>query len=69
MFLIIGVYLMKKLKPSDIKTLEDINKIPILTRNQVKNNLPSLVAKNIPKIRDYLEIQVVQQVLRCIFRR
>jgi len=39
----------KKLKPSDIKTLEDINKIPILTRNQVKNNLPSLVAKNIPK--------------------
>ncbi len=38
-----------KLKPSDIKSLEDLHLIPILTRNQVKNNLPFLIARNIPK--------------------
>ena len=38
-----------KLQPSDIKKLEDIQKIPILTRDCVKNNRGSLTASNIPK--------------------
>lgn len=36
-------------KPSEIKGLEDLHRIPILTRDQVKNNLSLLAAKNIPK--------------------
>ena len=37
------------LKPSDLRSLEDINRIPVLTREQVKNNLFSLTARNIPE--------------------
>lgn len=38
-----------KVKTSDIRSLEDLHRIPVLTRDQVKNNLSSLIAKNIPK--------------------
>ncbi|MGR3173241.1 MAG: phenylacetate--CoA ligase family protein [Candidatus Scalindua sp.] len=38
-----------KLKPSEINALEDLHRIPLLTRDQVKNNLSSLIARNIPK--------------------
>jgi len=34
--------------PSDIKTLDDFRRIPVLTRDDVQRNLKSLVAKNIP---------------------
>jgi phenylacetate-CoA ligase len=37
-----------KLKPADIRTTEDLQKIPILTKEDVKNNFPDgLVAQNI----------------------
>ncbi|KON26551.1 hypothetical protein AC481_06970 [miscellaneous Crenarchaeota group archaeon SMTZ-80] len=38
-----------KLKPSEIRDLENLNRIPILTRDQVKSNLFSLTARNISK--------------------
>ncbi|KOR86518.1 hypothetical protein AM233_22705 [Bacillus sp. FJAT-22058] len=39
-----------KLKPEDIKSKEDLWKIPVLTKNDVKKNFNDLKAKNIPKL-------------------
>jgi len=40
------------LKPEDIKTAEDLGKIPILTREELRNNFNDLIARNIsPKKR------------------
>jgi len=39
----------KKLKPVDVKTKEDLWKIPLLTKNDVKKNFQELKAKNKPK--------------------
>jgi len=36
------------LEPDDIKTLDDLPKLPILTRQEIRENLPNLVAKNFP---------------------
>ena len=33
-----------RLKPSDIRTVEDLAKLPILTKEEVRNNLPELTA-------------------------
>ena len=35
------------LKPNDIKTAEDLSKLPVLTKDIVRNNIDKLVAKNI----------------------
>ncbi|ADI75101.1 capsular polysaccharide biosynthesis protein (plasmid) [Methanohalobium evestigatum Z-7303] len=37
------------LKPSDIKTTDDLVKLPILTKEDIKNNFDDLIAKNIPR--------------------
>ena len=37
------------LEPADIKTLDDLSKLPVLTRQDVRENLPDLVAKNFPR--------------------
>ncbi len=39
------------LKPEDIKTKEDLKKLPILTKDDIRRNLSELLAKNIPKSR------------------
>lgn len=36
----------RKLKPTDISSADDLHKLPILTREDVKNNFSTLVAKN-----------------------
>ncbi len=40
-----------KLKPSDIKTIEDLYKIPFITKKELQDNIKNgkLIAKNIPK--------------------
>jgi phenylacetate-CoA ligase len=38
-----------KLKPCDIRTIEDIVKLPILTKKDVRKNLPDLIARNISR--------------------
>lgn len=38
-----------KLKPSDIKDIGDLNKLPLLRKEDIRNNLPALTAKNIPE--------------------
>lgn len=38
-----------KLIPCEIRDLKDIQRIPVLTRKQVKDNFSTLIAKNIPK--------------------
>lgn len=38
-----------KLKPSDIKTRQDLVKLPLLTREQIKENLPRLVSHEFKK--------------------
>ncbi len=40
---------MAKVKPSDIKSLEDLPKIPILTKSEVRNNSNSLISKGVIK--------------------
>jgi len=40
------VFRTRRLKPTDVKTVKDLHKIPILTREDVKNNLSRLTAKN-----------------------
>lgn len=35
------------LTPDDIKTKDDLKKIPVLTKDQIRKNLPDLLAKNI----------------------
>jgi len=37
------------LTPQDIKTKSDLIKIPVLTKNDIRRNLPDLLANNIPK--------------------
>lgn len=37
------------LEPGDIKTLDDLPKLPILTKQDVRENLPDLVAQNFPR--------------------
>ena len=37
------------LKPNDIKTKEDLVKLPLLTKSIIRKNLPDLLARNIPK--------------------
>ena len=39
-----------KIVPSDIKGVGDLHKLPILTRGQLKNNLPKLISRSYPKI-------------------
>ncbi|UCE65288.1 MAG: phenylacetate--CoA ligase family protein [Candidatus Zixiibacteriota bacterium] len=34
------------IKPSDIQTVDDLHKFPVLTRKDIKNNFSSLIAKN-----------------------
>ncbi len=38
-----------KLKPDDIKTINDLKKLPILTKNIIRNNLEDLKSKNFPR--------------------
>jgi len=39
------------LKPDDIRTKEDLNKIPFLTKEIIRKNLPQMLARNIPRRR------------------
>lgn len=39
----------KYLKPEDISSIEDLHKLPILTRENIKQNMNRLVAKNLSK--------------------
>jgi phenylacetate-CoA ligase len=39
------------LKPTDIKNFSDLNKLPILTKEIIRNNLPDLIPKNFQKNR------------------
>jgi len=41
----------RKLKPSDIQTKEDLKKLPILTKDDVKKNFHELTAKNFKKFK------------------
>ena len=38
-----------KLKPDDIKSSDDLQKLPILTKEHIRNNLDDLTAKNYSK--------------------
>ena len=38
-----------KLKPGDIKDIEDLNKLPLLRKEDIRKNISAFVAKNIPK--------------------
>ena len=38
-----------KLKPSDIKEIEDLNKLPLLRKEDIRKNISAFVAKNIPR--------------------
>ena len=38
-----------KLKPADIRTVSDLYKLPVLTRAELKKNLPALKARNYPR--------------------
>jgi phenylacetate-CoA ligase len=38
-----------KLKPSNIKDIEDINKLPLLKKEDIRKNSSALVAKNVPE--------------------
>ena len=37
------------IKPEDIKTKDDLKKIPVLTKEDIRKNLPDLIARNVPK--------------------
>jgi phenylacetate-CoA ligase len=39
------------LRPEDIKTKDDLDKLPILTKKDIRKNLPNLLAANLPKSR------------------
>ena len=39
----------RKLKPNDIKTREDLIKLPLLTREDIKKNFKDLIARNVKK--------------------
>ena len=39
------------LEPDDIKTTDDLTKLPILTKKDVRENLPDLVARNFPQTK------------------
>ena len=41
----------RRLKPEDISTLDDLQKIPFLTKEDVRNNLEDLIARNIDRER------------------
>jgi phenylacetate-CoA ligase len=43
----------RDLKPTDISRLQDLAKLPVLTREEVRRNLPQLVAQNTPPDRLY----------------
>jgi len=38
-----------KLKPGDIKDIEDLNKLPLLRKEDIRKNISAFVAKNIPR--------------------
>ncbi len=40
-----------KLVPDDIRTLDDLSKIPILTKNDIKKNFKQLISKNSGKLK------------------
>ena len=40
-----------KLVPDDIRTLDDLSKIPILTKNDIKQNFKQLISKNSGKLK------------------
>jgi phenylacetate-CoA ligase len=44
-----GLFQSLHLKPEDIKEASDLNKLPILTKDEVRRNLDKFVAKNISK--------------------
>jgi phenylacetate-CoA ligase len=37
-----------RITPEDIKTKEDLNKIPVLKKEDIRKNLPDLLARNVP---------------------
>jgi phenylacetate-CoA ligase len=39
----------RALRPKDIQNFDDLKKLPYLTKDEVRNNLEDLIAKNIPK--------------------
>jgi phenylacetate-CoA ligase len=39
------------LKPDDIKCVEDLQKLPILTKQEIKKNFPKFTPKNLSKLR------------------
>jgi phenylacetate-CoA ligase len=43
------IFTLQGITPDDIKTKNDLKKIPILTKDVIRKNLPDLLAKNIPK--------------------
>lgn len=43
------IFTQRGITPDDIKTKNDLKKIPILTKDVIRKNLPDLLAKNIPK--------------------
>jgi phenylacetate-CoA ligase len=45
------IFTQKGITPDDIKTKNDLKKIPVLTKDQIRKNLPDLLAKNIPESR------------------
>ena len=42
------------LKPKDVKTKEDLTKLPILTKEVIRNNFHNLLAQNVPKKEFFL---------------
>ena len=41
----------QKVKPDDVVTLDDLHKFPLLTKDDVRNNLEDLIARNIDRSR------------------
>jgi phenylacetate-CoA ligase len=41
------------LKPSDIRRIEDLEKLPILTKSDIKRNFPMFTPKNLSKLKYY----------------
>ncbi|MFX0132849.1 MAG: phenylacetate--CoA ligase family protein [Candidatus Hodarchaeota archaeon] len=39
----------RNLKPDDIKTVEDLIKLPILTKENIRNNFNRIIARNLPR--------------------
>ena len=43
------IFSQQGITPEDIRTKDDLKKIPVLTKDDIRKNLPDLIARNVPK--------------------